>query len=328
MKITSNLTKFFYSLHRVTEHFLWIRPWNKINHSFVKKDIERLTGGKHLPIAEVFDITPEEFRAKYLKSSSPVILRGFAKNWDCCKKWSPDYFIETYGDKQLAVMNNIMEDREFNVEDLTMKKFMQAIKRGETTKYLRFCSLKYTAPELIDDFDVKTVSKFIKKPVRITRNNSQVFIGASGTHTMLHAAPPHNFFVQIYGTKNWRIYHPDAEPIIKPGMDRSPFYASHFSHKTPDLDQYPGMEKLDYYDFDLHPGDVLYNPPSYWHLVSNKSISIAVAFRWMDLNCFKVNFTQMLLLLFALNPTLLFSIRNKKNYANHFKYLERKHKKS
>ena len=44
------------------------------------------------------NLSSHEFFTQYAKPNRPVVLKDFAKDWPALKKWSPEYFEETYGE--------------------------------------------------------------------------------------------------------------------------------------------------------------------------------------------------------------------------------------
>jgi len=60
---------------------------------------------------------------------------------------------------------------------------------------------------------------------------------------------------------------------------------------------------IDSYEVNLKPGDILWNPPYYWHTVKNTTDSIGVGYRWLSpLYAMKIAPLYLFLDLFAKNP--------------------------
>ena len=69
-------------------------------------------------------------------------------------------------------------------------------------------------------------------------------------------------------------------------------------------------------DSSLEPGDILYNPPFYWHQIKNLDKNIAIGFRWYSLSSMlKSSLTQTLLSLTASNPSISKAKKMEGNYA-------------
>ena len=54
-----------------------------------------------------------------------------------------------------------------------------------------------------------------------------------------------------------------------------------FNPFEPNYETHPLFEYIDRVHVELEPGDILYNPPYWWHAVKNHSDSIGVGYRWL-----------------------------------------------
>src|SRR5262249_49552347 len=126
----------------------------------------------------------------------------------------------------------------------------------------------------------------------------QVFIGGKGAYTGLHNANQSNLFVQVYGEKEWVLYSHYYSPVVDPSPVRNIYRTAQpgprcgpFNPFQPEFDpHFPLYKYLDGYSVHLNPGDVLWNPPFYWHAVQNVSDSIGVGYRWLaPLYSFKIS---------------------------------------
>ena len=142
----------------------------------------------------------------------------------------------------------------------------------------------------------------------------QVFIGGKDTESPLHNAMACNLFVQVYGEKRWSILSPKHTAIVDPDPIKNlyrgaPYRKNNypFNPFEPDYTKpYELFEYVDRYDFVLKPGDILWNPPYWWHAVINQTDSIGVGYRWVPpLYSFKHNPLYAFLDHFAMNPPFL-----------------------
>ena len=311
-----------FATRRTAEHILHLNPKDSALQERILADMSRRDPEPISEVAELHDPNPEVFFREYGNRGRPVVLRGLAKDWTCVRNWSPSMFAERYGDQLLSVMDNDNTGGAFNVEELSIQKFMDMVESGDTTKYLRFGNLLHRFPELVGDFDHDALSKYMGR-WRLG-GNMGVFLGAKGTRTTLHAAPPDNLFAQVYGRKKWLLIPSRFDPVLRPVMAHSTYYWSEFDPTAPDYEAYPAARYLPIQQTVLEPGDVLYNPPSYWHRVDNLTATIGVGFRWLSPMAARLNLSQLLLFFLATNPPLWFVARNKKDYTNVLKAAEAK----
>ena len=279
--------------------------------------LESLPDQKLKPVERRRDLSHREFRDHYVKNSIPVVFEGGAENWPCVQKWSPEFFNEHYSDERILLINASTQDIKDNIKDpgshARFGDVIDAIRQGSKT-YPRFLSLLHDHPELLRDYDHKWLKSLTH---RISIDNLiQFFMGGEGTNTALHNAIPANLFVQIYGEKYWRIYPSDCAPMFKPNVNRSTYF---FSETDVLHHPEPIISKLKGWDVTLKPGDILYNPPFYWHQVKNLSTTIGVGFRWFPVrSILRSSLTQAALTLMATNPSVRVARRNRKNFPKNF----------
>lgn len=128
------------------------------------------------------------------------------------------------------------------------------------------------------------------------RTATQIFMGVPRAGSDIHSAMGVNIFRMVTGRKKWWFIPPDQTPYLKPSINVNGFSAH---TKTligkEDASPSPWLNKLVRYTSTLNPGDVLVNPPWYWHGILNlgdqgdlvigsptrygKGVTVAAAFR-------------------------------------------------
>jgi hypothetical protein len=228
-------------------------------------------------ITKVTNITEDEFKKFYLKKNEPVVLKGFAKDWDATKKWDFDYFLNLKENKSinLSVGDYIQDEGGFAKD--TFKEYISKLKRESTNTdkkktYLTALNIFDYYPELKHDANFSIFSKQHQLNVPLA------WIGPSGTISGFHADHVNNMFSQIMGKKlfilastseNSKMY-PSKKYII--GAT-----ASRVDLNTIDLGKYPKFEKVKFRSVILEPGDVLFIPKKWWHYVESLDPSISIS---------------------------------------------------
>ncbi|XP_065198767.1 HSPB1-associated protein 1-like, partial [Sycon ciliatum] len=110
-------------------------------------------------------------------------------------------------------------------------------------------------------------------------SKSVFWMGTKGAYTPCHYDTyGYNVVTQLYGRKRWTLYPPSDERYLYP--TRIPYEESSvFSavdHKQPDSTKYPLFAGATKYEVVLEPGDVLFVPNHWWHLVESLETSISV----------------------------------------------------
>ncbi len=257
-----------------------VRLYKKI-HQFLKAK----GPGKLVDIKRVKDISLHDFKKNYIRKGIPVVIENGAKDWGCVKDWSLEYFKNLHGEDEVTIIASNIGEQPFELTKL--KDILDNISNGGD-KYFRFYPLLRQHPEHIKDFDYSWLRKCRNKIA--FWDQFQVFIGGNDTYTPIHSAMPSNIFIQAFGEKEWVIYPPQLTAIIdcEPGKnfhrgaphkkETGPFNPFNPDYESP----YNLYKYIDGIKVHLKPGDIMYNPPQYWHAVKNRSVSIGVGYRWVS----------------------------------------------
>lgn len=132
-------------------------------------------------------------------------------------------------------------------------------------------------PELREDVCCPTYCCFSEKDEEPDLN---LWFGPEGTVSPLHHDPKHNLLSQVFGHKYIRIYRKQETPFLYPHEGHLLENTSQVDVENPDLEKFPSFAKATYSECVLHPGEMLYIPPKYWHFVRSLSPSLSVSFWW------------------------------------------------
>jgi len=267
------------------------------------------------PVPRVEGLDRASFLSSYVQTDTPVVLAGAARDWPAVAKWTPDWFADRFGDHEVRLLNAAVEDiarpdwRPVE-QTLSLREVIETITRGSDL-YSRFLPLLHDFPGLAADFD-ETWLAGLRNSVS-TGRNYQLFIGGPGSNTALHTAMGSNLFVQVHGRKRWRIVSTRFTQRLHPAMQRSPYFFSPLDLDSPNLRGVSGWETI------LEPGDVLYNPPFYWHQVRNLTATIGVGFRYYAPGpIFRSSAALALLTVAARNPPIWTAVQEKKDFTRVF----------
>jgi oxalate decarboxylase/phosphoglucose isomerase-like protein (cupin superfamily) len=263
--------------------------------------------GKKLLIDEKKEF--KNFHEEYLKRNTPVILRGVAKDWPACGRWNLGYFAEHFPDTRQVIVESsgekIFQDKmsRKKIETVTIQQIAESVD-DEKKLYGNFSPLvgehKFLRDQLKLDW-LKNLQTKIRSLMMY-----QLFMGGAGTHTDLHSEISTNLFIQLYGKKRWLLCSPEFTPLLEIPVTREPCFHSPFDglhHKNQTSS--PFFPYIDYYEFDLNPGDILLVPPYWWHQVKNEEEAVGLAVKWHNpLSFYKASLTLTLLTTFSLNPPL------------------------
>ena len=325
----NKLKLFHYNFLRVSRHVLGDPNFPRLKLkqesiiSSVSSDFETQNTQQVLPVKKLRRVKLDEvdFYKEFVKPGIPVVIEGGASDWDCIGKWSPSWLCEHYGDEPIIYIDSTPEQMEQKDYSSTLGKFsdvLTGINNGDVTKYIRFSPLLHDHPELLRDFNANWLKK-MRHPFS-TGKKLQLFVGPKGSKTDLHAAAEYNFFTQVYGRKHWYICSPKSDAALDPLNLGLAYFTSKFNPKFPDFKSFPISKDIDFHECILEPGDILYNPSSYWHQVENESDSIGVGFRWFNLlGSLQLSTIQTLLTLTCYNPPIWKAMRySKRDFSKLF----------
>lgn len=233
--------------------------------------------GKVVPVDRVRNISPEDFRSRYLSKGIPVVIENGIKDWPLAKRWTFDNFISRFGESTIRLTqrkglsdDDWVDETEYTEEVVFGDFLRQVLANGRT--YMRFAPLLEQFPELLDDFDHEFFRRMTGHAWGLTY---QLFIGGKGSYTPLHNAITPFFFANACGTKRWALIPCRYLPLINPSTDGFGYNHSDAQVGVQD-ERFAGFESIDRMEAVLQPGDVYFNPPWMWHAVENDSPTIGV----------------------------------------------------
>lgn len=251
-------------------------PRDRVQRS-VQAQLEKKKAGVIVPIPRRRNLDPEEFYREYLRKGVPVVMEGAANDWVCRKKWTMQYFADRYGDDEITVTTGEVQTSSGSVRTAVTLRDVIENKDQSDMKYLRFHPLIAIHPELADDIPFDWFEKY--KGRKSMFSQSQFFIGTQGTATGMHNSQLANLFAMVSGEKDWFLFPTSYTALMDPPVTHSVYRLSR--HNTGQVVE-PAYAKLDGYRVHLKAGDVLWNPPFYWHSVCNLTDTIGVGYRWND----------------------------------------------
>lgn len=223
-----------------------------------------------IPRMDHFD--EEIFRREYSDARIPVCIKGAARAWPAISKWTPDYFVEHYGDVQISSGVNLPDlevpytstDRNHR-QKMSVREFVQRMRGGDRC-YLDQCTTDFFA-KLADDYDFG-----LFRPVDI--HVIALWLGAR-TNSGLHYDWVDNFFVQVQGTKKAILARPEDIVNLYPFEDCHS--KSQVAPVHPDMAAHPRLAQVCFFEELLEPGDLLFIPRGWWHYFTAPDVSISLS---------------------------------------------------
>lgn len=221
--------------------------------------------------------------ALFASGLRPLVFRGYAAQHECVRTWTPEMFRDRYGDLRIFYTSTekILNDAQMRLGD-----FIERVLAGDKSRaYVENLSDIFNAfPELHEQLGLEGIGASLAGFARYLQI-SQFFLGGLGTGAAYHCANELNCFLNIYGRKQWTFVHPRYSVAMYPSlMNKGYFIGSLVKANAPRRfleANFPLYNRVPKLSVTLEPGDLLVNPPWWWHTVKNVTpATIAVATRW------------------------------------------------
>lgn len=305
---------FKYNMYLIMEHFIglknsekYLRPKKNRLYAEIAQNPGMESRGKSFPDSsfEKTNFNPAEADKETLLNNI-YVFRKQAKDWDCVKNWSKEFFKNNYGQTNISLIDNpglVDKDKENKFKTLSFAEYLDEVEKDKS-KYLRFSRIIDNNPELLNDLDTKWLRSF--KWGLCNGEQTFLFMGENGTRTPVHAGLTHTIFIQIKGKKKWTIYRPNERVFLDAIADRVLYFYTHANPDKVDVERYPLLNHAEKYEIILDEGDVLWLPSFYWHQVENIGEAIGVAFKYTNLpQSFKLSKAMLSLFFMATKPSIL-----------------------
>ena len=165
--------------------------------------------------------------------------------------------------------------------------------------YARLLPILDQHPELLKDLDMNWLMSAANNDAREVKH--QLFMGELEHQHKCTVQLVRIYLFKFMEKNNGGFIAIKNSPLLEPVVDRSYFSEAKQMVKN----RREILKKADGWTVILEPGDVLYNPPFFWHQARSIDTNIGVGFRWFSLAAIlKVSPAQLLMTITASNPSV------------------------
>ncbi len=214
------------------------------------------------PVEKVSLIDQKNFYDSYFTPLRPLVIKDLAKTWPASRKWTPEFFRDQHGGKQVKVYDDsfVAAGKHYmnKLKTISLKEYIDTIMTSSQNLRMFLYNIKSEIPELVDDINFPTLVN------GLSRNFVFMFFGCKGSVTQLHfdIDMSHVLHTAIFGKKTVYLFPYEQEK----NLHRYPFTCrSYVDIEHPNFEQYPGLKNAQGYKVELEPGETLYIPSGYWH---------------------------------------------------------------
>ena len=217
-------------------------------------------------------------------ATTPIVVTGGAELWPALFRWSPALLSKVNSHKTTnlvvshsgsckrkadgafedPVNNQVLREVEFHAAaDMIITSDSDSPKY-----YISQHPILDHLPELARD-----VPNWRKSDL----GGPNLWFGSAGVATPLHYDLGINLFVQIYGIKDFTLFHPDDTENLYPfPADSKMPHCSAVDVERPDLAQYPKYKASSAQRISIAAGEILMLPPFWWHFVKSRTMSVSI----------------------------------------------------
>lgn len=229
-------------------------------------------------VAQLDQISKEEFLQNYKATKTPVVMRNLTKDWPARQKWSLDYFAQLGGDQDVKLYDS-KPSTDYKLQHaaeatMPLKEYFKKLEEGEQDLRMFFFDILREIPSLQNDFSYPEIGlNFFKKlPV--------MFLAGNRAKVQMHFDIDYAdiFLCHFGGKKKVMLFPPEQTP----SMYHVPFsFSSYYEvdYENPDYERFPALKNLEGVEVILEHGDILYIPPGWWHYIIYEEIGYSIAIR-------------------------------------------------
>ena len=251
-----------------------------------------------MSIERLHRVQPERFIADYMAQNRPVVVSDALDGWRLDEWWTPAYFLRYFADEKVQVYNSYFELRQVKKLGAYLTERFDSAEPRENPPYVRW----YTRLRNVDFFWADAVFVALREhwarpyflpaddyvlpfaPAPQTADPTTdhfpargLFISERGARTGLHVDPwgSDAMLCQLYGRKTWRMYAPDQAALLQVGDDVADV-------DNLDASRFPRAgEARPAYEFVLEPGESVYVPHGWYHVVHSDTDCISLTWNFV-----------------------------------------------
>lgn len=261
---------------------------NRLKKRMWPLDIQRKLNKMDARMQEVprrHKISADELYNEFYLVNRPVIITGMMEDWPAMERWTDEYFLKHFADREVEVQFGRNRDTNFEINKAAHKRtmrfgdYVQMIQRGgETNDYYMTATNSSSNQKALRELwdDIVQIPEYLTST---TPDNGFFWFGPQGTKTPFHHDLTNNFMAQVRGRKLIKIV-----PAVEIGQIYNELDCySAVDGSYIDYQRFPKMRDAQTLDMVLNPGEILFLPVGCWHYVEGLDVTITVSFinfRW------------------------------------------------
>jgi Cupin-like domain len=221
------------------------------------------------------------FHREYVAGGRPVVVGGEMSDWPALERWCDlAYLTERAGSRTITVNHYPESDlyRGWETREMDLATYIGLVESGDAEQYYASQIPMGHLPELSSDIRAPRLARGGDDPAQLER---ALFFGRESLSANHYHIRTQVLLCQLVGRKRVTLYPPGDTRHLDP-MPLSSilfnFSAIDFNH--PSAHHASALARTHPIELVLEPGEMLFIPLHWWHLVRGIELSISVAFAW------------------------------------------------
>jgi hypothetical protein len=222
------------------------------------------------------DVAPDEFFARYVAGSTPVVLTEPVRRWPAFGRWTPEFFRDHYGDVSIDIVDGRDADPDYDrhtpahTRTVTMRAYVERIlAAGETNDFYAVAQNRNLDRDALQPLWADLALPEGILDARRSRGCAALWLGPAGTVTPLHHDTSNILVAQLHGRKRFVLAAPTETALLEGATG---VYAGADPERLGAIDA-----DVRFLHVDLAPGEMLFLPVGWWHHVRALDVSVSVA---------------------------------------------------
>lgn len=216
-------------------------------------------------------LNANEFWKLHVRDHIPLVYRGYIKDSPAIKLWNDEYLTKTYGDLDVLVEHK-REDRTSSSGRMRLADFIKNYKEQDLYVVTMFPS------DMMHE--VRAIPSVLCGTFRNYTHESNLWISAGGTRSVVHYDADHNVHCVIDGRKDFIMINNNFTTKTNLYFKyKDPGVGSGFSFLDPDsidMHKFKKIYNVPWTYASLYPGDCIFIPSVYIHQVRGYGRTLAV----------------------------------------------------
>ena len=213
-------------------------------------------------VEKIDSIDKKSFTENYYKCLKPLVIKDLSSSWSAREKWTPEFFKEQHGDKQVKVYDasfvSAGKNYMSNVKTIPLSEYLEQIMTSSKDLRMFLYNIKAEIPELVNDISFPSIIDNVSKSFVF------MFFGCNKSVTQMHfdIDMSHVLHTVILGKRTVYLFPFEQSK----NLHRYPFTCrSYVDVEHPDFEKYSRLKEAKGFKVKLEAGETLYIPSGYWH---------------------------------------------------------------